>query len=75
MTIQTDLHREFCAVLRKARADRGLTQEQAAELLLMTRGQYAGIESGQRSPLLKTIERISAKFKINLRFEYSCVST
>jgi transcriptional regulator with XRE-family HTH domain len=50
----------FTANLRRAREERGLSQEAVGDLAGMTQSQYARIERGDVDPTIKTLKRLAA---------------
>lgn len=55
-----DLKSEFGRTLRKIREDRGITQEELAELADSTRDTIRNIETGKHAPRFGLLERILA---------------
>lgn len=52
--------------LRKLRLDRGLTQQQVADRLGMTRQALSSYEGGRTWPDLQTLERLCAIYNVSL---------
>ncbi len=52
--------------VQKLRKERGLTQEQVAELLDMDRVSIGYIEQGRRAPKIKTLYEMSKVFNIDM---------
>ena len=60
-TLQKTLGRN----LRAYRSERGLSQEQFAELLGVHRTYMGGVERGERNLTLKSVERIAQKIDVD----------
>ena len=60
-TLQKTLGRN----LRAYRSERGLSQEQFAELLGVHRTYMGGVERGERNLTLKSVERIAQKISVD----------
>lgn len=58
------LQRIFGENLRRVREERGLSQEEFADLLGFHRTYVGGIERGERNLSLKSVERIAALAKV-----------
>jgi ribosome-binding protein aMBF1 (putative translation factor) len=56
----------FCDKLKELRRNHNLSQEQMAEKLCMTQGNYSKYESGDRIPRLDTVQLISKRFEVSL---------
>lgn len=55
---------QIAANINKARVDRGLTQEQVANLLGISRATYNSIETGKSKPSVDVIERLAARLNV-----------
>jgi transcriptional regulator with XRE-family HTH domain len=62
-----DRLQEFALVLRTLRSDRGLTQEQLAELIDRSVQTVSNLERGETLPTIDTLARIAEKLRIPLR--------
>jgi transcriptional regulator with XRE-family HTH domain len=51
--------------VREFRAERGLSQEQLAELAGVHRTYLGGIERGERNPTLSNVERIAKALRVS----------
>lgn len=49
----------FCEALRMAREKKGLTQQQVADAMDITKSTYCGYETGKRQPDVNKIKQIS----------------
>lgn len=54
-------------ILKKERERRGLTQEEAADVIGMSRSGYINIENGKRNPSLRSAFKIADFYNINVR--------
>jgi len=61
----SELHEVFCANLRAARIQKGLTQLALAELLGMTQAAYSFMEKGRNPPNLVTIEKLAEALDVD----------
>lgn len=52
--------------LIKLRKERGMTQQQVAEILGITRSFYGMIETGDRNPTLELAKRIAELFQVEI---------
>ena len=59
MPISTDLHRVFCAAMRKRRQELGISQVSLAASLGWSQPTVSQLESGDGSPSLDRVERIA----------------
>lgn len=57
---------DFCEQLKKLRADNGLTQEQLADALNVSRQAVSSWENGRNLPDLEMVVRIAAKYGLSL---------
>lgn len=55
----TGAHRTFCENVVARRKELGYTQAEAARLMGVTQGSYAGYERGANQPTIGLIERIA----------------
>ncbi|HEY0835013.1 MAG TPA: helix-turn-helix transcriptional regulator [Azospirillum sp.] len=62
-----DRLQEFALVLRTLRSDRGLTQEQLAELIDRSVQTVSNMERGETLPTIDTLARIAERLRIPLR--------
>ena len=53
--------------IKKYRKEKGLTQEQLAELINIETSSLSGIESGRHFPSLPTLERISIQLNVEIK--------
>lgn len=60
-----DLQRRVGANLRRIRQERGLSQEQFAEVLGVHRTYMGGLERGERNLTLRSLERIAVLIEIS----------
>lgn len=58
--MEGELQRVLGSNLRRYRQDRGLSQEDFADLLELHRTYVGGVERGERNLTLKSVERIAA---------------
>lgn len=63
----TELRRQIGARLKRARQDRGLTQEQLAEAAGFHTTYIAKVEAGDRTPSLETLIRLSSIMNVSLQ--------
>lgn len=59
------LQAKLAKALKRERAARGWTQEQAAEASEMYRRHYQKLEEGSVNATLRTLERLSKAFKVS----------
>lgn len=59
---------EFNTVLKKLRKSAGLTQEQLADALSITRSRLGMYETGQREPDFETLEMIADYFNVDIDY-------
>jgi len=52
--------------IKKIREQRGMTQQQIADLIAMHRSNYSKVESGQREPSIDALNKIAKHFGITL---------
>ncbi len=52
--------------IERLRKERGLTQEQVAKMLNLSRPTYVNIESGEREPNVSELERLAAVFGVSM---------
>jgi transcriptional regulator with XRE-family HTH domain len=57
--ITTDMHRRFCANMRRRRLEINMTQQQLADKLGVAQPGIAAIEAGRASPTLDTVARVA----------------
>ncbi len=68
--IEVDLRIAFSVMLRRARAERGLSQAQVAKRLGISQQAYAKLETPQKAnPSLSTIQKISKALDVELYFQ------
>lgn len=60
-------------VVKEARTREGVTQEELAGMVSVTRNYISDIERGQYTPSVKTLVRIAAALNIDLNFLLSSV--
>ena len=60
----SDYRQDFSKMLRQARTARGLTQQEVAEALHMTRSTYTYYESGRTLPDILTMRTLSLLFAV-----------
>ena len=60
-----ELHVDFKDTLRNLRTERGLSQQQLAELLFVDRSTVASWETGRRVPDLATLNKVSAALNVD----------
>ena len=58
----------FSEQLKKLRKERGLTQEQLASLLKISKSAISMYENGNRTPDFETLELIADFFNVNLSY-------
>jgi transcriptional regulator with XRE-family HTH domain len=63
MAASGKLHKTFCANVLAARKRAGLTQEEAATRMEISRPRYTEIENGKFGPTLGLIERLAKALK------------
>jgi len=63
----TELRRQIGARLKRARQDRGLTQDQLAEAAGFHTTYIAKVEAGDRTPSLETLIRLSSIMQVSLQ--------
>lgn len=63
----TEIRRRIGARLKRARQDRGLTQEQLAEAAGLHTTYIAKVEAGDRTPSLETLIRLSSIMNVSLQ--------
>lgn len=63
----TEIRRQIGARLKRARLDRGLTQDQLAEAAGVHTTYIAKIEAGDRTPSLETLIRLSTIMNVSLQ--------
>ena len=63
--------------IKELRKNRGLTQEQLAELISIETSSLSGIESGRHFPSLPTLEKISIHLNVEIKslFEFGHIKT
>lgn len=66
MTKETDILQKFGNRIRELRKNKGLSQEQLAELTGFHRTYIGMVERGERNPALINIEIFAKAFNINL---------
>lgn len=52
--------------IRKVREQKGMTQQQIAELINMHRSNYSKVESGQREPSIDALQKIAKYFSMTM---------
>lgn len=62
----TTIYEKFGEKVRNLRKEKGLSQEDLAELIKCDPRTIVAIESGKRNPTLKTISRIASALKAEL---------
>ena len=60
-----DLQRRLGRNLRRLRTDRGLSQEEFAEVLRIHRTYVGGLERGERNPSLQVVERLAQELRVD----------
>jgi len=63
--VESDLQSLLGRNLRAFRLERGLSQEQFAEVLGVHRTYMGGVERGERNLTLKSVERIAARINVD----------
>lgn len=64
MNVNKKIFQKFGIILKEKRKEKGLTQEELADLAGIHRTYVAGIEGGYRNPSLKNIIRIAKALKL-----------
>jgi Predicted transcription factor, homolog of eukaryotic MBF1 len=62
----SDLLVSFGLAVRRARTERGISQEQLAAMSGLDRTYVSGLERGKRNPTLATQERIAAALDVRI---------
>lgn len=62
------MEKNIAEVLRKARKERRLTQQEVAGMVGVSRAYYADVEHARYTPSLKLLARLSVLFDIDLNF-------
>ena len=65
--MEGDLQRIVGRNLRRIRRERGLSQEEFADLLGVHRTYMGGVERGERNLTLKSLERLADRISIDAR--------
>lgn len=60
------IYEKFGEKVRKLRKDKGLSQEDLAELIKRDPRTVVAIEGGKRNPTLNTIQKIASALKVQL---------
>ena len=63
---KTEKHNRFAERLREARIKRGITQQAAADMFMLSLRGYCRWESGEREPSLDAILMIAHDFDVSL---------
>lgn len=63
-----DLNEIVCSKLKELRKQKGITQEEAAELLCMERTTYNKLEQGKRDISLNSLVQIAEVFKVEIPY-------
>lgn len=64
--MKTDILKSFGQRVKKIRLDKGLSQEEFADLSGFHRTYIGMIERGERNPSLKNIQKLAKTFQISL---------
>lgn len=64
---------EFCEKLQELRKKRGLTQEELAEQLYVSRTAISKWESGRGYPSIDSLKAIAKFFSVSLLDDHACV--
>jgi transcriptional regulator with XRE-family HTH domain len=65
--VEGDLQRIVGRNLRRIRRERGLSQEEFADLLGVHRTYMGGVERGERNLTLRSLERLADRLKVDPR--------
>lgn len=64
---------EFCEKLQELRKKRGLTQEELAEQLCVSRTAISKWESGRGYPSIDSLKAIAKYFSVSILDDHACV--
>lgn len=66
MRSNAKLTKTICKRIKKYRSDKGLTQEDLAEKVGVSRVYIGYVEQGRNTPSLETLEKIAKSLKVSL---------